>query len=162
MEFRIYVENLAQYNAGKMSGVWLDLPRTDLEEELAKIGVYEDNEYIITDYENDFGFEVWEHEDIHALNELAERLDNMDVSERDWLMAYCDETGEDVSEAIEHYEERSLWYNQMSLEEVAEELVNDCYDLPEFARRYFDYDAYAQDLHYDGYVEYDDGVLYVY
>jgi antirestriction protein len=47
----------------------------------------------------------------------------------------------------------------MDLEEVAEELINECYDLPEFALRYFDYEAFARDLSFDGYTETKYGVI---
>ena len=50
-------------------------------------------------------------------------------------------------------------YHGMDLEEVAEELVNDCYDLPEFALRYFDFAAFARDLIFDGYTETAFGVI---
>ena len=73
-----------------------------------------------------------------------------------------DETGESLDEAIDNYEDNSVWYDSMTLEEVAEELVDDTENLSEFARRYFDYEAFARDLRIDGYVEYDGGVLYVY
>lgn len=35
-------------------------------------------------------------------------------------------------------------------EDYAYELVEDCYDLPEFAKTYFDYDAFARDLDMNG------------
>ena len=52
------------------------------------------------------------------------------------------------------------FYHGMDLEEVAEELVNDCYDLPEFALRYFDFKAFARDLSFDGYTETKYGVIF--
>lgn len=47
----------------------------------------------------------------------------------------------------------------MTLEEVAEQLVEECYNLPEFALRYFDYEAFARDLRFDGYEETAHGVI---
>jgi antirestriction protein len=47
----------------------------------------------------------------------------------------------------------------MDLEEVAEELIDECYNIPEFALRYFDYSAFARDLSFDGYTETKYGVI---
>lgn len=162
MEFRVFITNLGKYNEGELVGKWLDLPCADLEAELAEIGVapgtqYE--EYFITDYENEVGYEVHEYENVWELNELAERLD--DVCDVDWLLAYMDITGEELDTAIDNYEERSSFYPNQTLEDVAYDLVNDCYNLPEIALRYFDYEAFARDLSYDGYTETDDGVICV-
>ena len=162
MEFRIFLTNLGKYNEGELVGKWLDLPCAALETELAEIGVapgtqYE--EYFITDYENEVGYEVHEYENVWELNELAERLDG--VRDVDWLLAYMDVTGEELDTAIDNYEERSSFYPNQTLEDVAYDLVNDCYNLPEIALRYFDYEAFARDLGYDGYTETDDGVICV-
>ena len=60
------------------------------------------------------------------------------------------------------FHNNSVWYDGMTLEEVAEEFVDETEDLSDFAKRYFDYEAFAHDMRIDGYVEYDGGVLYVY
>lgn len=163
MEFRVFITNLGKYNEGELVGKWLDLPCADISAELAEIGVapgtqYE--EYFITDYENEVGYEVHEYENVWALNELAERLD--DVRDVDWLLAYMDITGEELETAIDNYEERSSFYPGQTLEDVAYDLIHDYYNLPEIAERYFDYEAFAHDLRYDGYTETDDGVICVF
>ena len=169
VNFSVFVENGMDYRNGGMTGAWFDLPMTDdeLVEAFAKIGVkYSDDDcvlnrdYVITDFDNNVEYEVGDYEPIGLLNDLAERLNNVD--DLVWLQAYMDETGESLDEAIDHYEDNSVWYGDMTLEEVAEELVDDTENLSEFARRYFDYEALARDLRIDGYVEYDGGVLYVY
>ena len=163
MEFRVFITNLGKYNEGELVGKWIDLPCDNIEDELAEIGVETETqyeEYFITDYENNFGYEVGEYENLWELNDLAERLQQVD--DLVWLTAYMDETGESLDEAINNYEDNSLWYDGMTLKEVAEELVDETEDLSDFAKRYFDYDAFAHDLRIDGYVEYDGGVLYVY
>ena len=169
VKFSVFVENGMDYRNGGMTGAWFDLPMTDdeLVEAFEKIGVkYSDDDcilnrdYVITDFENNIDYEVGDYEPIGLLNDLACRLE--DVQCMEWLTAYMDETGESLDEAIEHYEDNSVWYDGMTLREVAEELVDEIEDLSEFARRYFDYEAFANDLRIDGYVEYDGGVLYVY
>lgn len=162
MEFRVFITNLGKYNEGALVGKWIELPCADIEGELAEIGVepgtqYE--EYFITDYENSFGYEVGEYENLWTLNELADKLKYVDV---DWLTTYLDVTGADLEEAVDNYEECSVWYPNQSLSDVAYDMVHDYYDLPEIALRYFDYEAFARDLGYDGYVETDKGVIYIY
>lgn len=169
VNFSVFVENGMDYRNGGMTGAWFELPMTDdeLVEAFAKIGVkYSDDDcvlnrdYVITDYENDVNYEVGDYEPIGLLNDLADRLQQVD--DLVWLAAYMDETGESLDEAIDNYEDNSVFYGGMTLEEVAEEFVDETEDLSEFARRYFDYEALARDLRIDGYVEYDGGVLYVY
>lgn len=169
INFSVFVENGMDYRNGGMVGDWFNLPMTEeeLTEAFAKIGVkYSkddcilNRDYVITDFENDVDYEVGDYEPIGLLNDLAERLNNVD--DLVWLQAYMGETDESLDEAIDHYEDNSVWYGGMTLEEVAEELVDDTEDLSEFARRYFDYEAFANDLRIDGYVDYDGGVLYVY
>ena len=168
VKFSVFVENGSVYRDGGMLGVWFELPMSDdeLESKFAEIGIaYHDDlvlnkDYVITDFENNIDYEVGDYEPIGLLNDFAERLQNVDNLV--WLTAYMDETGESLDEAIEHYEDNSVWYDGMTLEEVAEEFVDETGELSDFAKRYFDYDAFAHDLRIDGYVEYDGGVLYVY
>ena len=167
VKFSVFVENGSVYRDGGMLGAWFDLPMTDneLESKFAEIGIaYHDDlvlnkDYVITDFENNIDYEVGDYEPIGLLNDLASRLEGVQCME--WLTAYMDETGESLDEAIDNYEDNSVWYNGMTLEEVAEEFADETAELSDFARRYFDYDAFANDLRIDGYVEYDGRVLYV-
>ena len=168
VNFSVFVENGSVYRDGGMLGVWFNLPMTDdeLESKFAEIGIaYHDDlvlnkDYVITDFENNIDYEVGDYEPIGLLNDLADRLQQVDNLV--WLTAYMDETGESLDEAIDRYEDKSVWYDGMTLEEVAEEFVDETENLSDFAKRYFDYEAFAHDLRIDGYVEYDGGVLYVY
>lgn len=168
VNFSVFVENGSVYRDGVMLGVWFELPMSEdeLESKFAEIGIaYHDDlvlnkDYVITDFENNIDYEVGEDEPIELLNDLADRLQQVD--DLVWLTAYMDETGESLDEAIDNYEDNSVFYGGMTLREVAETLVNETEDLSEFALRYFDYNAFANDLRIDGYVEYEGGVLYVY
>lgn len=162
MEFKIFLTNLGKYNEGELVGKWVELPCNDFEAELAAIGVdgEEYEEYFITDYECDCeAVEVHEYESLEELNDLAERL--QDVDDLDWLAAYMQDSGEDLLDAIDDYEACSMWYKDMDLEELAYQLVEEDYDLPDFAKRYFDYESFAYDLSFE-YTEYEGGVLYRY
>lgn len=161
-EFRVFITNLGKYDEGELVGKWLDLPCDDLEEELASIGVADDSqyeEYFITDYENDWDYPVDEYEDLWELNELAEKLADVDdKGDGDWLAAYMEAQGGDVEYALDNYED-STFYPEMDLEDVARDIIEECYDLPEIALRYFNYESFARDLGYDGYTETEYGVI---
>ena len=64
---------------------------------------------------------------------------------------------ESLPKALDNF--AATYYDGMTLEEVAEQIVEECYDLPEIALRYFDYEAFARDLRFDGYTETEHGVI---
>lgn len=165
MEFKIYLTNLGMYNNGELVGKWVNLPCDNLLEELESIGVKAGTEYeefFITDYENDWGVQVGEYDDLDTLNDLAQKLaDVEDKGDGNWLRAFLEAYSDDVEYALDNYED-SAFYPEMSLEEVAEELINECYEVPEGLENYIDYASYARDLGYDGYTETEYGTIYIY
>lgn len=168
MMFRIFLTNLGKYNEGEVVGKWVDLPCDDFKKELLDIGVdgKEYEEYFITDYDIDgLGYDdlgLGEYENLTFLNKLAEILEEVaDDNNLEWAMAYYKEVGGDIMHALENYEDNSTWYPNMTLLDIAHEIVGDCYDLPDIAQRYFDYEAFARDLGYDSYIECEDGTLYL-
>ena len=78
----IYITNLGKYNEGYLMGEWVKLPvpADKLDEVLERIGIDgEYEEYFITDYEASFAnLNLSEYTSIEALNEFAERLDEME------------------------------------------------------------------------------------
>ena len=166
MEFKIYLTNLGMYNNGALVGKWVNLPCDNLLEELESIGVKAGTEYeefFITDYENDWGVQVGEYDDLDTLNDLAQQLQDVeDKGDENWLRAFMEAYSDDLQYALDHYEEGSCFYPEMNLEEVAEELINECYDVPKGLENYIDYASYARDLSYDNYTETEYGVIYIY
>lgn len=80
--FRIWIGNLGKYNEGILLGEWVDLPCYDFNEVFDRIGINEQyEETFIADYDNNFGVEVGEFEDLAELNELAEQLEGIDEDE---------------------------------------------------------------------------------
>lgn len=160
--FRVFITNLGKYNEGELVGKWLDLPCDDIESELASIGVVDDSqyeEYFITDYENDWDYVVDKYESLEELNELAEQLANVDsCGNGDWLCAFMEAEGGSLEDALDNYE-NVAFYPEMSLEDLARDIVKEQYNLPEDVEKYFDYEAYARDLSYEGYTETEYGVI---
>ena len=120
-------------------------------------------EYFITDYENDVDYQVGEYESLNHLNELAERLEQIELhQDGEVIAAIIEANGCELEEALNIYDQgRYINYLQHeTLVNLAYELVEEGYDLPEFALRYFDYEAFARDLSFEGYTETSYGVIY--
>lgn len=158
----IFITNLGKYNEGELIGEWVELPVTDeeLEAVYERIGINEQYEEVfITDYETELeGLKVGEYDNIEELNELIKELDELDEYDLEKVEAIFEAYSSDIKSAIENIDNYT-YYSGMSLDDLAYELVEEI-NLPEFAERYFDYDAFARDLELDGYTETSNGVIY--
>ena len=148
-EAKVYVGTYAKYNNGSLSGAWLDLSDySDKEEfyeacrELHKDE--EDAEYMFQDWENvpeGLIGESWISENFFSLRDAVE-----DLSE------------EDADDLVRDF--RDEYRGQYDDEEdFAYEIIEECYDLPEFAKTYFDYEKFARDLFMCDYW-FDDGFVF--
>ena len=163
-EMKAYITNLGKYNEGCLVGKWIDFPidEDDFTNELESIGVKENTmyeEWFITDYDCSL-FDMYdafgEYPNIDDINEVAEALEDNE-SEFTALMEVCSS----YTNALRCLKsENYTFYEGMTLEDVAYEIVEECYNLPEIAQRYFDYKAFARDLGFDGYCETSNGVIY--
>ena len=146
---RVYVGTYAKYNNGSLSGAWLDLSDySDKEEfyeacrELHKDE--EDAEYMFQDWENvpeGLIGESWISENFFALRDAVEDLSEEDAD--DLIKAFQDEY-------IGQYDDE---------EDFATQIVAECYELPDFAETYFDYQRFARDLFMCDYW-FDDGFVF--
>jgi antirestriction protein len=155
-----FITNLGKYNEGELIGEWIEFPieEDELEAVFERIGINEEyEEYFFTDWESDIGARFGEYENINEVNDLAEKLDEYD---EELISAIIEAQGCLLEEALE-YADDAIFYEGRTLEEVAEEIIDDCYDLPEIARRYFDFSAFARDLSFDGYTEVSNGVILI-
>lgn len=153
-----FITNLSKYNEGQLIGEWIDFPisEDELEAVFQRIGINEEyEEFFFTDWECDFDTGLGEYESIEDINQLAEDLE---AADEEIVEAYIEATGDSLREALDNAND-AIWYPGYTLEEVAEEYVNDCHNLPEFALRYFDFEAFARDLSFDGYTEVTNGVI---
>ena len=157
---KVFVTNLGKYNEGELIGEWVSLPisESELEEVLERIGINEEyEEYFITDYETEIdGLNVDEYSNIEELNELAAQLESFDEYDLEKVGAIVEAYG-DLKEAIENIDNYT-YYSGKTLEDLAYEYVEEM-NLPEFAQRYFDYEAFERDLEFDGYTETNNGVI---
>lgn len=169
---KVFVNTWGNYNEnGADGGEWITLPmdEDELEEKLVAIadamGDY-DPEWAIHDYEwesnIDFG-EVHEMDNIVKWNTLCEELESLDEDELKEIAAAVEAFGYDLESAIEKQQRGYFsFYPGEEMIDVAHYLVDECYitkDTPEIFSRYFDYEAFARDLGFDGYCETSYGVI---
>ena len=168
----IFVNTWGNYNEnGADGGQWITLPMEpeELEEVLENIAALmgdEDPEWAIHDYEWTTEIEldeISEYDNIFKINEMCLELDELDEWEAEEVAAAVEAWEYSFSEALERQQRGCfIFYRGMDLEEVAEEIVNECYftkDTPDILTRYFDYEAFARDLRFDGYEETSCGVI---
>lgn len=153
----IYLTNLGKYNEGELVGEWVQLPisNEELQEVFKRIGINEEyEEYFITDYECDF-YEIGEYESISTLNEIAEKIDNLDEEQEQVVKVLMSECGYGLDEAIEKAESRDyrIYSNCNNMTDVAYQVIDEfdyLRNIPETVARYFDYEAFGRDLGIEG------------
>lgn len=168
----IFVNTWGNYNEnGADGGEWITLPMDpeELEKTLANIAAAmgdNDPEWAIHDYEWTTEIdldEINELDNILELNEYCNELDRLDEWEAEEIAAAVEAYGYTFAEAYKRQQRGCfIFYRGMDMEEVAEEIVNECYftkDTPDIFTRYFDYEAFARDLSFDGYTDTKYGVI---
>lgn len=160
----IYIANLAAYNDGYLMGKWVSLPigAEKLNKVLNEIkGPYFELEYAIHDYECFVnGIEIDEYTNIDYLNDITNKLECLDEYDLEKVCAYIEVCGGTIENALENIN-NCEYYSNTTLIDYAYDLIDECYNLDEFAKAYFDYEKFALDLSYDGYHETENGVLYI-
>jgi hypothetical protein len=168
----IFVNTWGNYNEnGADVGEWITLPMNpdELQNKLQAIAAAmndNDPEFFINDYEFtceiEFG-DVGEMDSITEWNDLCNDVEGLKEYELEEIAAAMEAFGYNFAEAMERQQNGEfIFYSGMDLEEVAHDLVQECYftkDTPEIFERYFDYAAFARDLGFDGYTETKYGVI---
>jgi antirestriction protein len=159
----LYVGTYKKYNEGSLYGMWVDLTSFDDYDDFMEFCQLlhvdeEDPEFMYQDYENfpaDYYSESCLDEfEFDKIIEFAE----MDEDDKKIFEAYHSYFGGEKS--LNYIKERfhGFWDSE---EEFAEHIVQECYDLPDFALRYFDYEQFARDLFMYDYEMVDDCVFSV-
>ena len=168
----IFINTWGNYNEnGADGGEWITLPMDaeELEEKMEAIAEAmgdNDPEYFINDYEWTTEIEprdIDELENILELNEEINEICSLEEWEAEEIAAAMEAYGYTFPEAMERQQRGCfIFYRGQDMQEVAEEIVNECYftkDTPDILTRYFDYEAFARDLSFDGYTETKYGVI---
>ena len=153
----IFITNLGKYNEGELLGEWVELPidAEELKKVCERIGINEVyEEYFITDYECDF-MKIGEYESISNLNEIAEKLGELDEEEQKVVKALISECSYTIDEAIEKVNcgDYSIYSDCDNMTDVAYQVVEECgylNEVPDTVARYFDYESFGRDLGIEG------------
>ena len=156
---KIFITNLGMYNEGYLVGKWVKLPVSEdkLDEVLEAIGINEYyEEFFISDFENErirgLSEVVSEYSSVQALNELAQRLEELSDDEADKLGAVLEyeacRSVSDVLELLDELDNFDLLTDVNDDEDLgyyyAEEYCSIA--IPEHIQPYFNYEAYGRDI----------------
>ncbi len=155
---RIYVASLADYNAGRLIGKWIDATQEAqaIHEEIAELLKQSQEpiaeEWAIHDYEGFSGVDIGEYSDIESVAEAATLV----VEHGPVFAKLVDHLGglSQIAEA-KRYMEDGCHGVYDKLEHYVMELVEDCYsdclqNLPDFIRLNIDYEGIARDMELGG------------
>ena len=169
---RIYVASLADYNAGRLHGRWIDAdqPAEDIRERIQEM-LAESREPIaedwaIHDYENFGGLGLAEFEDLEHVAQVAQLMVDYGPVFAG-LVSHLG--GTQAVEEATRYMENGYRGSFEGLADYAQELIEECYGdtlrgLPEFIAYHIDYEGIGRDLELGGdifTIEYD-GKLHVF
>lgn len=148
-----YIANLGKYNEGELVGGWIDLPATD--EEIKgflkdTVGINEQyEEFAIHDWESDYIEYPGEYASIWQVNNLAEKLDELDEDELKVFKAASEIWGVDIDD----FDAGDYWLIECNSDsDLAYEYIESIGDIenavshPEY---YIDEEKLRRDLYYD-------------
>lgn len=154
-EAQVYVGTYAKYNSGSIAGKWLELSDYHSKDEFyaACRELHKDEtdaEYMFQDYENIPSRLIGESWVSDKLFELIEAVSELCGSEQEAFYLWLDSGSfdmdkDDIGGIMDSF--RNDYQGTYDNEEAyASEIVEQCYDLPEFALTYFDYEKFAREL----------------
>ena len=151
-EIRIYVADLAAYNAGKLHGIWIDASKDleeiidDVEKMLSKSPVENAEEYAIHDHEGFEGYDLSEFTSLKRVNEMAWFIEEHGKIAGELLNYF----GGDLVEAERMMEENySGLYD--SLEDFARDMSEDVIEeVPHRLAMYIDFGSMGKDMELSG------------
>lgn len=165
MMLKVYITDLAAYNAGFLVGRWVQLPISTFElaqafsevlcEGEAVCGTSNHEETFLSDYSyDDYEFiTVEEYSDVYELNDqlgLLEFKSDHELKAISFLLS--EGLAIDVEDAISKADDVRVYENQ-SMEDIAFDLLQDCYgidQLPSIIANNISYEDVARDLEMDG------------
>jgi antirestriction protein len=167
-EARIYVGTYAKYNEGSIFGKWMDLSDYSDSEEFYDAcrelhNDEEDPELMFQDWEYIPSALIGESWLANNIFEIIEAVSNLSETQQEafgvWLnYTSRDIASEDIDDLISSFEDEYQG-EYKDEEDFAYDIVEQCYELPEFAKTYFDYEKFARDLFIGDYY-YEDGYVF--
>lgn len=150
---RIYVASLADYNAGRLHGRWIDAdqPAEDIYDEVQEMLAESKEpiaeEWAIHDYDGFGPLNLSEYESFEKVSDYATAISEHGEA----FAAWVEQQGND---SVEDFQEAYIGTGWNSLEDYAAELIEEIYDTKSMGNLayYIDYEKFARDLEIgDGY-----------
>ncbi len=163
-DIKIYVADLAAYNNGKLHGVWIDATQDvdtihdQIQQMLKASPEGFSEEWSLDDYEGFGKYRLEAYTSIETTHEIAVFFEEHGEAGMAALQ-YCN----DLDEAKEMMEDHYHGCHD-SEEDFAEQLFEDCYEIPDHLQYYIDYEKVARDLFVNDYVSMNanDGQIHVF
>jgi antirestriction protein len=153
-EASVYVGTYGKYNSGSIKGKWLDLYQftdaADFYEACAALhSDEEDPEYMFQDWENIPEGLISEHSISANFFEVRDALQDMEDNQAEAFLIWCNNnhsslSSEPIDDLISSFNDEYIGAYGSEEDFAYEEAENQ--DLTEFAKTYFDYEKYANDL----------------
>ena len=148
----IYIASLADYNAGRLIGDWIeltdDLTASDVHDTISGILAQSPEpiaeEWAIHDYDNFHGLHIGEYESIDYVLHLAHALTEHGPA----VAAYLDWLGTDNADGFDDAY-RGEWESEREYAYEYLDSTGDWDSIPQWAQQYFDIDAYTDALFID-------------
>lgn len=166
----IALSNINKCNENELIYTWLQLPATDreIQKALKEIGVDDENEYFIYDFETDINYlDISKYEDINKLNDISKRIEALDdyylniLKEIMFALRY--DIGIDDALDILQESEYQYYSGIYNWEDLAVQLVNDGYygTLHEHIKKSINYRILAEELKSEDYSLCNNGFLWL-
>ncbi len=150
-EIKIYVADLAAYNAGFLHGQWIDATQgpediqDQIDEMLKKSPIEFSEEYAIHDFEGYEGYRLGEYDGIEKAHRVAAYIEEHGKLGAALLEYY----GDDLEEAEKAMTERYAG-QYTSLADYAQDLTEETAEIPEHLAGYVDYEKMGRDMDLSG------------
>jgi antirestriction protein len=153
---RIYVASLADYNAGRLYGRWIEASygadeiREEIEDMLANSPEPIAEDWAIHDYEGFEGLQIDEYDSLDAIAEAAELIDSHGPKAAQVIAYYggLDDLDEARDALLERYAGSATSLEDWAAEELDE--IGLLEQVPEQLRSYIDFKSYGRDMELGG------------
>ncbi len=153
---RIWVVDLAEYNAGNICGQWVALPQDEetLDMVVDKYSNFGNGDIVVHDAECSF-MKIGEYDNIYNLNEIAKEVVEFNEDDFEIIGQIFENNGWNIIDAVETYNNRdfAIYYNCCNMAEVAEQYADETgllNEIPDNLKSYFDFEAYGRDMELNG------------
>jgi len=168
MHSKVYVGTYAKYNNGSIKGDWIELSNFSSLEEFYEFC----SELHADETDPEFMFQDWENIPSELISEsslsenifsIIEKISDLQYNTLEAFSTWVsignhNIASDDIDSLFESFEEDYQGcYN--SEEDFAYQIIDECYDLSDFVKSYFDYERFARDLFMSDYT-YENGHVF--